>query len=88
MTMRFDYLFGESTIDAQSCSLKLSPSHSRETLTGSHWQHSSLCHDSSEVAWERHMICVPGDLARAEICSDIQYADVTQLAQGKGLANV
>lgn len=52
------------------------------------WQHSSLCSDSSKVAWERRVICVPGDLARAEICGDIQYSDVTQLAQGKGLANV
>lgn len=34
------------------------------------------------------MICIPGDLAGAEICSDTQYADVTQLAQGKGLVNV
>lgn len=34
------------------------------------------------------MMCVLGDLAHAEICSDIQYADVTQLAQEKGLANV
>lgn len=81
--MRFDYLFGESSIDVQSCSVKLSLLCSGETLTGSHWQHSSLCSDSSKVAWERRMMCVPGDLARAEICSNIHYADVNQLAQGK-----
>lgn len=86
--MRFDYLFGESTTNAQICSLKLSPSWSKDTSTGSRWQHSSLCSDSSKVAWEGHMTCMLGDLARAEICSDIQYADVTQLARGNGLANV
>lgn len=86
--MRFDYLLGEPTTDAQICSLKLLSSRTKDTLTGSCWHHSSLCSDSSKVAWERHMTCMPGDLARAETCSDIQYADVTQLAQGKGLANV
>jgi len=44
--------------------------------------------DSSKVGWERRVVRVPGDLARAEICVDVRYADVTRLAQGKGLPNI
>lgn len=41
-TMRLDDLLVETTMDAQSPSLQLSLSYSKETLTGSCWQHSSL----------------------------------------------
>lgn len=71
VTVRLDDLFVETTTDAQSLPLQLPLSCSRETLTGSCWQHSSLLQwfqrsSMGKAFYERLGLC--RDLQRYSLC--------------------